>query len=111
VELERLWADGALISIAAYRQVILGFASATIDATNNDAELVGLFVDPTHWRRGIGTALTEAMASRISETGGRNLYVFANPLARPFYDANGFTFVRNVPMAHHPDVPLLVRRL
>ena len=47
---------------------IVGFATI-VAHDGNDAELEGLFVEPTHWRQGIGTALLNARRRRGARAG------------------------------------------
>ena len=54
-----------------------------------DAELDGLFVEPEHWRKGIGAALVD-VATHEARKRGLTLMVTANPQAREFYEKCGF---------------------
>ena len=67
---------------------VAGFAAVIFD--DDVAELDGLFVEPEHWRKGIGAALVnvavyEARRQRLA------MMVVANPSARDFYESCGFT--------------------
>ena len=62
---------------------IAGFAAVV------GSELDGLFVEPEHWRRGIGSALVEA-ATHDARRRGLSLSVTAGPNARAFYENCGF---------------------
>lgn len=53
-------------------------------------ELDGFFVEPDHWRRGIGSALVKA-AAHIARRRGLSLAVTANTAARSFYESCGFS--------------------
>jgi GNAT superfamily N-acetyltransferase len=69
---------------------------------DGDAELDGLFVEPTYWRHGIGRALVE-QAERIARAdGAANLWVTANTRALGFYDSCGFVTVGEVPTRFRP---------
>lgn len=68
---------------------VLGFA-VVLRRDDRDGELDGLFVEPAHWRRGIGRALVEAAATLARSDGAASLWVVANPRALPFYAALGF---------------------
>ena len=70
---------------------ILGF-SVVLPRDDGDAELDGLFVEPSAWRKGIGRALVEAAILRAMRSGAAALHVVANPLAEEFYRACGFTY-------------------
>jgi GNAT superfamily N-acetyltransferase len=63
---------------------IAGFAAVIA------GELDGLFVEPDHWKRGVGAALVEA-AAHEARMQGLSLTVTANPTARLFYEKCGFT--------------------
>lgn len=68
---------------------LLGFA-AWLPRDHAAAELDGLFVEPAHWRAGIGRRLVEAAAQAAAATGARRLHVAANPAAVAFYAGCGF---------------------
>jgi GNAT superfamily N-acetyltransferase len=68
---------------------IVGF-SVVLARDDSDAELDGLFVDPTVWRNGIGLALVREAERWAGKH--RTLRVIANPRAEAFYLACGFTF-------------------
>jgi GNAT superfamily N-acetyltransferase len=53
-------------------------------------ELDGLFVEPDHWRRGIGRALVTEVTHRARRQ-GLSLLVTADAAARGFYERCGFT--------------------
>jgi GNAT superfamily N-acetyltransferase len=62
---------------------IVGFVA--IDGTQLD----GLFVEPAHWRKGVGSALVDA-AVHEARRRGVSLTVTAAPAARGFYESCGF---------------------
>jgi GNAT superfamily N-acetyltransferase len=66
---------------------VAGFAVLFIG--NEQAELDGLFVEPEHWREGIGAALVD-VATHEARKRGLALTVVANPSAREFYEKCGF---------------------
>ncbi|MGA3352879.1 MAG: GNAT family N-acetyltransferase [Acidimicrobiales bacterium] len=56
-------------------------------------EVYGCYVDPAHWRRGVGSALMAAGIERLVSAGYRQavLWVLAdNPRARAFYERHGW---------------------
>ncbi len=67
---------------------VAGFSVLLIE--DDHAELDGLFVEPPHWRRGIGAALIEAEVHEARRQ-GLSLMVVAGPSAREFYEKCGFT--------------------
>jgi GNAT superfamily N-acetyltransferase len=76
-------ADGQVL-VAELEGRIAGFAAVI------SGELDGLFVEPDHWKRGVGAALVEAAAHQ-ARMQGLSLTVTANPTARLFYEKCGFT--------------------
>ena len=75
--------------VAEYDNVAIGFCIA-LPVDDEHLEIDGLFVEPAHWRQGIGRALlgfveAEARAEQI-----KALQVIANPNALQFYQAFGF---------------------
>jgi len=69
---------------------IVGFATI-IAHEGNDAELEGLFVEPSEWRQGIATQLVHPVLREARAWGATRLHVMANPNVLGFYEANGFT--------------------
>jgi GNAT superfamily N-acetyltransferase len=75
---------------------IVGFATlVTKDAS--DAEVEELFIEPSEWRKGIGTRLLEEAERRAGAAGAHALRVAANPRAQAFYEACGFLTIGEVP--------------
>jgi GNAT superfamily N-acetyltransferase len=68
--------------------VVLGFS--VVLPLGNVCELDGLFVDPGHWRRGIGRALMEDAFALGRAGGAWMMEVTANPQAEGFYARLGF---------------------
>ena len=68
---------------------IAGFA-VVLDQDGR-AELDGLFVEPSNWRQGIGTALVDAAVHLARDRGLSLMTVVANPAAREFYERCGFS--------------------
>ena len=71
---------------------IVGFATI-IAHDGNDAELEGLFVEPSEWRQGIATELVHAIVREARAWGATRLHVLANPNVLGFYEATGFSKV------------------
>lgn len=71
------------------RGVVVAFA-AIVPRDGRDAELDGLFVEPSLWRRGIGRLLLEHCEEVARSNGSTVLHVVGNPHAEPFYLACGF---------------------
>jgi GNAT superfamily N-acetyltransferase len=83
--------DGRTI-VAENAGELLGFA-VVLRRDDGDAELDGLFVDPTHWRHGIGRELLEQAERIATSEGAASLWVTANTRALGFYGACGFVTV------------------
>ena len=83
--------DGRAI-VAARDGQLLGFA-VVLRREDGDAELDGLFVEPSQWRRGLGRALVEQAERIAARDGASNLWVIANTRALDFYAACGFVKV------------------
>jgi GNAT superfamily N-acetyltransferase len=67
----------------------IGFSAITVlDA--EICELDGLFVEPAHWGRGIGSALIEDAARLARRRKFRRMEVTANPRAEGFYVKQDF---------------------
>ena len=80
---------------------LLGFA-VVLRRDDGDAELDGLFVEPTHWRHGVGRALVEQAESMATADGAASLWVTANTSALRFYDSCGFVTVGEVQTRFRP---------
>jgi GNAT superfamily N-acetyltransferase len=80
---------------------LLGFA-VVLRRDDGDAELDGLFVDPTHWRHGIGRELLEQAERIATSEGAASLWVTANTRALEFYGACGFVTVGEVATRFRP---------
>ena len=81
-------ADGHVF-VAERDGVIVGFA-AILARPDGNAELDGLFVEPTLWKRGVGRRLVDHCADVARRHASRILHVVGNPHAEGFYAACGF---------------------
>ncbi|MFP4530632.1 MAG: GNAT family N-acetyltransferase [Halodesulfurarchaeum sp.] len=61
-----------------------------------DGKITAIYVHPAFARQGIGTTICEALETRARELGLDSLGVWASLNAVPFYEANGFSTVREV---------------
>ncbi|MFN2472771.1 MAG: GNAT family N-acetyltransferase [Sphingomicrobium sp.] len=76
------------VIVAAIEGRLAGFAAVIGDGSA--AELDGLFVEPALWRRGVGSALIDAVVHEARVKGLSMTAVTANPTARDFYERCGF---------------------
>lgn len=104
---EELLANNEVI-VAEIGATIVGFASF-IAQDGNDAELDGMFVEPSHWRQGIGRLLIEAVMRELVAWQATRLRVVANPNALAFYKAVGFTIVGEERTPLGPVAPVMAR--
>ena len=77
------------VFVAEREKSIVGFA-VVLRRPDGDAELDGLFVDPTAWRGGIGRRLVEEAVLIARAEGASVLHVVGNPHAVGFYHSCGF---------------------
>jgi GNAT superfamily N-acetyltransferase len=71
---------------------IVGFATI-VAHDGNDAELEGLFVEPSEWRKGIGSKLVHAIEREALAWNASRLHVLANQRVLGFYEALGFSAI------------------
>lgn len=100
--------DQVRVAIDAGKDIV-GFT--VLARSGEEAELVALFVDPDHWRRGIGKALVDAATKLASQWGEAAIFVLANPLALGFYTAVGFVHDRSVKMHNAAAVPRMILKI
>jgi GNAT superfamily N-acetyltransferase len=106
---EELLANNEVI-VAEIGATIVGFASF-IAQDGNDAELDGLFVEPTHWRQGIGRLLIGAVERELVAWQATRLRVVANPNALAFYKAVGFFIVGEEKTPLGPVAPVMAKAI
>ena len=107
-ELKKRWIEGAVFVVAEFEQQLIGFAAARVGSNVAQAELVALFVEPSRWRSGVGTVLTECITQILSGLGVDRLSVLANPLVEGFYRKTGLVPDGLVQMANYSEVPRFV---
>jgi GNAT superfamily N-acetyltransferase len=106
---EELLANNEVI-VAEIGSTIVGFASF-IAQDGNDAELEGMFVEPSHWRQGIGRALIEAVERELVAWQATRLRVVANPNALAFYTALGFVTIGEEKTPLGPVAPVMAKAI
>jgi GNAT superfamily N-acetyltransferase len=92
IELPLEQIENAWTYVAELAGEISGF-SVVLPRPDGDAELDGLFVEPTLWRRGIARCLMQRAEKRAASEGAKSIHVIANPKARDFYTACGFELI------------------
>lgn len=106
---EELLANNEVI-VAEIGPTIVGFASF-IAQDGNDAELDGMFVEPSHWRQGIGRLLIEAVERELVAWQATRLRVVANPNALAFYKAVGFIIIGEEKTPLGPVAPVMAKAI
>jgi GNAT superfamily N-acetyltransferase len=88
---------GHVVHIAVHDGIVIGFCSLIRsrdpDGADDAGEIAAIYVDPEHWRSGVGSALLDASLDVARSTGYREvtLWVLAsNALGRRFYERLGF---------------------
>ncbi len=89
IELPRDHIESGCTYLAERDGQILGF-SVVLTRPDGDAELDGLFVEPSSWKQGTGRRLVQEAEHLAASHGARFLYVIGNPKARGFYQACHF---------------------
>jgi len=99
--------ESSQVFVAEVDGIIKGFA-AVVPRPDGNSELDALFVEPSHWRRGIGRLLLEYGCSKAKASGAAELHVIGNPHAEGFYTASGFRSLGTIEMRF--GVGLLMKR-
>ena len=89
---------------------IVGVVWITPTALQGIALLHGLYVDPEHWRRGIGRMLFDAAVAHAKEFKAGAIVINAEPSAEEFYKRMGAMRIGEVPFYFSPEtvLPLLL---
>ena len=96
------------VFVAELGTVVIGFATIAAHE-GNDAELEGIFVEPAHWRKGVGTALLRQVEREALAWEASRLHVVASPGAVEFYLAMGFSRIGEKRMAFGPNGALMAK--
>ena len=110
------WRDGLLTTAAslATRPTLVALVDGSpcgvvqVDPSAEPWELVACWVAPAHMRRGVGTALLQAIVADVARAGQALIHIDADPNAEPFYRAHGAVRIGVVP-APVPGEPDRVR--
>ena len=68
--------------------------------------VLGIFVDPAHWEKGVGRALFEAAIARARTLKVGALMIYASPFAEGFYSRLGAIRIGEGPFFYSPEVML-----
>jgi GNAT superfamily N-acetyltransferase len=68
--------------------------------------VIGIFVDPSHWKKGVGRALFEAATRRARTLKAGAIMIYAAPNAEGFYKRMGAIRIGEGPFYFSPDVML-----
>jgi N-acetylglutamate synthase-like GNAT family acetyltransferase len=85
---------------------VVGVISVTPTALQGIALLYGLFVDPAHWKRGIGRVLFGAAVARAKEIKAGAIMIYAEPSAEGFYKQMGAIRIGEGPLYFSPEIIL-----
>lgn len=72
---------------------VSGFARLSPSANRTDGEVQAIYLDPSHWRRGLGRQLMAAAEESLGALGWREAILWVlekNESARRFYEALGW---------------------
>ena len=85
---------------------VVGVVAVTNTALQGIALLYGIYVDPAHWRRGIGRLLFGAAVARAKEFKAGALMIYAEPSAESFYKQMGAIRIGEGPFFYSPEIIL-----
>jgi GNAT superfamily N-acetyltransferase len=111
--LRRKTATGNDALVAELGGAVVGVAATEVTASG-PIELWALYVEPSHWRRGIAAALTAEAMHRAAAAGQTEMIAWVlstNDRAKQFYLANGWRLDGGEEVRGSPQLPYLVHRL
>jgi predicted N-acetyltransferase YhbS len=85
---------------------VVGVVAVTPTALQGIAQLYGLYVDPAHWKRGIGRVLFGAAVARAKGIKAGALMITAEPSAEGFYKRMGAIRIGEGPFYFSPETIL-----
>jgi GNAT superfamily N-acetyltransferase len=85
---------------------VVGVVTVTTTALQGIALLYGIYVEPAHWRRGIGRVLFAAASNRAKALKAGALMIYAEPSAEGFYRRMGATRIGEGPFYYSPEIVL-----
>jgi GNAT superfamily N-acetyltransferase len=92
IELPLSQIENDQVFVAEEEDCIKGFATILL-RTDGNVELDALFVEPEHWKQGIGRALVEHCSSVATDKGANCLHVLGNTHAEGFYISCNFKVI------------------
>ena len=112
-EPEHLQVDDQLVAagqvvLAEADGVVVGLASFVITESAH-AELDGMFVDPSYWRRGIGRMIFEATERELIARQATGIRVVSGASAVDFYKSVGFSIVGEERTPLGPTAPVMTK--
>jgi GNAT superfamily N-acetyltransferase len=85
---------------------VVGVVTVTPTTLQGIALLYGIYVDPAHWKRGVGRVLFGSAAARAKSLKAGALTIYAEPSAEGFYKRMGAIRIGEVPMYYSPEIVL-----
>jgi predicted N-acetyltransferase YhbS len=85
---------------------IVGVATVTTTTLKGIALLDGIYVDPVHWKRGVGRVLFGAAATRAKALKAGAIMIYAEPSAEGFYKRMGAARIGEGPFYYSPEIVL-----
>ena len=85
---------------------VVGVVWVTPTALPGIAMLHGLYVDPTHWKRGIGRVLFGAAVTHARGIKAGAIIIYAEPSAEGFYKRMGAIRIGEGPFCFSPEIVL-----
>jgi GNAT superfamily N-acetyltransferase len=83
---------------------IVGVVTVTTSLLQGIALLYAIYVDPAHWKRGIGRLLFGAAVTRAKELKAGALMIYAEPSAEGFYKQMGAIRIGEGPFFYSPEI-------
>ena len=94
------------VQVAEDGSKVVGVVVVTPTALQGIAQLYGLYVDPAHWKRGIGRVLFGAALARAKAIKAGALMITAEPSAEEFYKRMGAIRIGEQPFYFSPETIL-----
>lgn len=85
---------------------VVGVVAVTPTGLQGIAQLYGLYVDPAHWKRGVGRVLFGAAIARAKAIKAGALMITAEPSAEGFYKRMGAVRIGEGPFYFSPETIL-----